>query len=155
MSRPNMYNLLDITVNIVKNSAQQKMLWKYIKQDTTETRREIIIKFDSKMFAFFFYSSEYNRSSTTIFIYMILGNMFLSNSNSSDVAASYMMLLSNNEYQCSGCEHRSKFKNNMIKHIDSKHIHHGPESCQFCQKLCSSKQALQKHISRYHRDLNL
>ena len=99
--------------------------------------------------------SGYNRASTTIYISMILGNMFLSNSNSSDVAASYMMLLSNNEYQCSGCEHRSKFKNNMIKHIDSKHIHHGPESCPFCQKQCSSKQALQKHISRYHRVLNL
>ena len=84
---------------------------------------------------------------------IILGNTFLSNSNS-EVAASYMMLLSNNEYQCSVCEHRSKFKNNMIKHIDSKHIHHGPESCPFCQKQCSSKQALQKHISRYHRDLN-
>lgn len=85
---------------------------------------------------------------------IILGNMFLSNSNSEE-AASYMMLLSNNEYQCCGCEHRSKFKNNMIKHIDSKHINHGPESCQFCQKQCSSKQALQKHISRYHRDLNV
>ena len=102
-------------------------------------------------------------TSITIYIYMtsqlvfssliILGNTFLSNRNS-EVAASYMLLLSNNEYQCSVCEHRSKFKNNMIKHIDSKHIHHGPESCPFCQKQCSSKQALQKHISRYHRDLN-
>ena len=102
-------------------------------------------------------------TSITVYIHMtsqlvfssliILGNTFLSIRNS-EVAASYMMLLSNNEYQCSGCEHRSKFKNNMIKHIDSKHINHGPESCQFCQKQCSSKQALQKHISRYHRDLN-
>ena len=72
---------------------------------------------------------------------------------SSEDTSSYMVLLSNNEYQCTGCEHRSKFKNNMQKHIEAKHMNHGPESCQFCEKLCASKQALQKHVSRYRRNI--
>ena len=64
-----------------------------------------------------------------------------------------MVLLSNNEYQCTACDHRSKFKNNMQKHIEAKHINHGPESCHYCEKQCASKQALQKHVSRYHREI--
>ena len=43
--------------------------------------------------------------------------------------------------------------NNMQKHIEAKHINHGPESCHYCEKQCASKQALQKHVSRYHREI--
>lgn len=41
----------------------------------------------------------------------------------------------------------------MQKHIEAKHINHGPESCHYCEKQCASKQALQKHVSRYHREI--
>ena len=54
------------------------------------------------------------------------------------------------KFQCTVCGHQSNNKNNLQKHIDAKHIVQDPISCQYCEKLCPSQNALNSHISRYH-----
>jgi len=63
-----------------------------------------------------------------------------------------LIKIDNCEFQCSVCHHVSKSKHHMRKHIDAKHIVQDPIPCQHCEKLCPSKNALQTHMSRYHRD---
>jgi len=59
--------------------------------------------------------------------------------------------MGSSEYHCSACGHVSKTKSNMQKHIDAKHIPSQPVFCEFCEKRCPSKNALQSHVSRYHK----
>jgi len=64
---------------------------------------------------------------------------------------SLMVDMGQSEFHCTACGHISKTKSNMQKHIDAKHISSQPVFCQFCNKRCPSKNALQSHVSRYHK----
>ena len=46
-------------------------------------------------------------------------------------------------------------KINIKKHIEGHHIERGDHYCNFCGKHCRSRNALQKHVSMNHRELNL
>ena len=56
-------------------------------------------------------------------------------------------------WRCIECGHSSKRKDNLAIHIESKHIATDGFNCEYCGKFCPSKNALQSHVSRYHRTL--
>ena len=64
---------------------------------------------------------------------------------------SLMLDMGHSEFHCTACGHVSKTKSNMQKHIEAKHIQSQPVFCEFCNKRCPSKNALQSHKSRYHK----
>ena len=62
-------------------------------------------------------------------------------------------IIGKSEYQCLECGHTTMKKTNLIRHIESKHMHLEALSCHYCNKMCPSKNALSTHVSRYHRQL--
>ena len=68
-----------------------------------------------------------------------------------DQINSLIIDMGNSEWQCSVCGHISKTKSNMHKHVDAKHLPSQPVYCEYCDKRCPSKNALQSHVSRYHK----
>ena len=54
-------------------------------------------------------------------------------------------------WRCLECGHSSKWKHNVVNHIDSLHLENDGFNCQFCGKFCRSKNGLQIHVTRYHR----
>jgi len=65
---------------------------------------------------------------------------------------SKIIQLEKNKFQCSDCEHSSNYKSNMVKHVEDRHVQQDGVFCQFCEKVCPSRNALSAHISRKHRN---
>ena len=57
-------------------------------------------------------------------------------------------------WMCISCGKNDQ-KINIKKHIEGHHIERGDHYCNFCGKHCRSRNALQKHVSMNHRELNL
>ena len=55
-------------------------------------------------------------------------------------------------WACKACGKRDRLKPNIKKHIEGIHIQGSTHSCGFCAKNFRSKNALQVHISRNHRN---
>ena len=53
-------------------------------------------------------------------------------------------------YGCSECSHTSRDKYAMSVHIEAKHVTQVTLSCQFCDRICPTRESLRKHISRNH-----
>ena len=64
---------------------------------------------------------------------------------------SRILTIGKSEFQCTDCGHVTTKKTNLLRHIESKHMILEAIACQFCQKMCPSKNALSSHVSRYHR----
>jgi len=60
--------------------------------------------------------------------------------------------LDKNMFQCLECEHTSNYKSNMVKHVEDRHVKHQGHACEYCEKICPSRNALSAHISRKHRN---
>ena len=54
-------------------------------------------------------------------------------------------------YQCCDCSYTSANSRNMVNHIESKHVTTAGAQCQVCKKICPTREALRKHVSRSHR----
>ena len=54
-------------------------------------------------------------------------------------------------YHCSDCDFRTKYSGTCQRHIESKHISSSGYSCQFCQTVCPTKNALTMHVGRKHK----
>jgi len=68
-----------------------------------------------------------------------------------DEVKSRILTIGKSEFQCTDCGHVTTKKTNLLRHIESKHMILQAIACQFCQKMCPSKNALSSHVSRYHR----
>jgi len=68
-----------------------------------------------------------------------------------ELVQSRIIFIGRSEFQCAECGHIASIKPNIWKHIEAKHMAPRPVSCQFCGKICPSKNARQSHVSRYHR----
>lgn len=58
----------------------------------------------------------------------------------------------NGEYYCLECPYTNKYKQRVQYHIESKHVSSPGHICEFCQKICPTKNALCLHRSRYHKN---
>ena len=56
-------------------------------------------------------------------------------------------------WQCSACDHSSKRKQDLGKHIESKHLLSSGFNCDHCGRYCPNSNALQVHVSRNHRNV--
>ena len=70
-----------------------------------------------------------------------------------------MMLKQENEFginmwACTECGHKTRHKYHLARHIEAKHIQNDGFTCNYCNKLCPSKNALETHVSRHHRNIN-
>ena len=54
-------------------------------------------------------------------------------------------------FKCTECDYYSVTKRHVLNHIESKHITHPGASCAYCFKACPTREALRKHVSRFHR----
>lgn len=54
-------------------------------------------------------------------------------------------------WSCLACQYYSKNKNNVISHVQSKHV---PDfsgyTCSVCSSVCSTYNSIEKHMSRHH-----
>ena len=55
-------------------------------------------------------------------------------------------------WRCTVCGHSSKRKTPVALHVEAKHIESSGFHCGYCSKFCPSRNALQAHVSRYHRN---
>ena len=56
-------------------------------------------------------------------------------------------------WKCKSCDHASKRADAIRKHIEAKHLPSSGFNCQHCGKFCPSRNALQSHVSRQHRNV--
>ena len=64
-----------------------------------------------------------------------------------------MQKVDGNRWSCISCG-KTDQKINIKKHIEGHHIEREDHYCNFCGKHCRSRNALQKHVSTDHRELN-
>jgi len=61
----------------------------------------------------------------------------------------------NNWYKCAqpGCSHQSINRQNVVSHIQAKHLQNFPGlQCNYCSKISPTQNALSRHIQRLHKD---
>ena len=67
------------------------------------------------------------------------------------VIHSKILTISQNEYRCIECGHVCKTKQNISGHIEANHVENHPGViCKICTKICTTRDALRKHMVRYH-----
>ena len=54
-------------------------------------------------------------------------------------------------WHCTNCEYTSLKTSGIKNHIEAKHIDGLSYSCQYCDSVCRTKNALEQHISRKHK----
>ena len=57
-------------------------------------------------------------------------------------------------WHCVDCGHSSRFKGDVAKHVEAKHIETEGFNCNYCSKFFTSRNSLKSHISRFHRYQN-
>ena len=62
---------------------------------------------------------------------------------------SKMFKNSSGTWQCTDCDHISQHTTNMKNHIEVKHVGSSGYYCQQCNKLCTTRNALNSHRTRY------
>ena len=66
--------------------------------------------------------------------------------------SSKMIRGENGDYMCLDCPYTNKTRQRLKYHIESKHVSSPGHICEFCQKICPTKNALCLHRSRYHKN---
>ena len=56
-------------------------------------------------------------------------------------------------WQCIICSYSSRYKGDVKKHVEAKHIQSGGYNCEICGKYCPSINALKSHNARNHREM--
>jgi len=54
-------------------------------------------------------------------------------------------------FQCSDCNYATQSKRNMGNHIEARHVTTCGVECLACRKVCPTREALRKHMSRVHK----
>ena len=63
---------------------------------------------------------------------------------------SKIITLVSGEFGCTDCDYTSKFRHNLPKHIECRHIQLSL-TCPACFKPCPTRESLRRHMSRFHR----
>ena len=66
------------------------------------------------------------------------------------------MMLENGFWKCLECDWLpNKNKARVFDHVEAMHVETGGYTCPNCGAFCSSYNALKKHKSRYHKQVNV
>ena len=68
-----------------------------------------------------------------------------------EVIKSKMILDDTGSYSCSECSYSSSNNRNVANHIEARHVTTAGAECPLCGKLCPTREALRKHVSRSHK----
>lgn len=77
---------------------------------------------------------------------LILDLNFLINSKMSKVLSD-----AGHNWRCDECLYESKYKTNVMEHVESKHVNSPGIICQHCDLVCVNRKGLRNHIYRYHK----
>jgi len=69
-----------------------------------------------------------------------------------DIISSKMVRGENGDFVCLECPYSHKTRQRLQYHIESKHVSSPGHTCEFCLKVCPTKNALCLHRSRYHKN---
>ena len=58
------------------------------------------------------------------------------------------------DWQCNDCYKISKWKTNIVEHIEATHVESPGYLCDVCNKFCRTRNALRKHKYVNHRVVN-
>ena len=56
-------------------------------------------------------------------------------------------------YKCTDCDYASLSRGNVAKHIEARHVGLRGIVCPICYKPTTTREALKKHISRNHKNI--
>ena len=62
-----------------------------------------------------------------------------------------MMSFANGVYMCGHCQYTCEKRQRMTFHIEARHVQGSVYSCDLCDKICSTRNAIRVHKSRFHR----
>ena len=62
---------------------------------------------------------------------------------------SKIVQLESGEYGCTDCDYTSKFRHNLPKHIEARHVMHPGLQCASCMKVCPTRESLRRHVARH------
>ncbi|XP_023319830.1 protein abrupt isoform X9 [Eurytemora carolleeae] len=72
-----------------------------------------------------------------------------------NVAILEKMIYEDRHWSCIDCGARDKNKNNIMEHVESKHlVYTAHYTCPTCGTLCKTRKALRCHIGKHHRFIN-
>lgn len=54
-------------------------------------------------------------------------------------------------WSCIECGYQSKYKTNVLEHVESKHVESGGALCSICNAVCVNRKGLRNHVYKYHR----
>ena len=57
-------------------------------------------------------------------------------------------------WQCNDCLYVSKYRTNVMEHVEAKHVAPVELYCQYCDKVCPNKKSLRNHIYAKHQIKN-
>jgi len=57
--------------------------------------------------------------------------------------------LESGEYGCTDCDYTSKFRHNLPKHIEARHVMIPGLQCQTCMKVCPTRESFRRHVARH------
>ena len=67
--------------------------------------------------------------------------------------ANYLVKLSPVEFACQICHYKATKRHHVLNHIEAKHVQNSTYTCDHCNYVCHTKNALHAHKSRTHRTL--
>jgi len=56
-------------------------------------------------------------------------------------------------WRCDDCLYESKYKTNVMEHVESKHVNSPGIICPYCELICVNRKGLRNHVYKYHKDL--
>jgi len=65
----------------------------------------------------------------------------------------YLVKLSPVEFACQLCHYKATKRHHVLNHIEAKHVQNSVYTCDYCDYVCHTKNALHAHKSRTHRTL--
>merc|ERR1719342_1460184 len=67
------------------------------------------------------------------------------------IIRSKIVQISSSEFQFTDCPHICKTRQNLGVHIEAIHVEHPDVICGLCGNLCTTRDALRKHVYRPHK----
>jgi hypothetical protein len=68
---------------------------------------------------------------------------------------SKIVQLESGEYGCTDCDYTSKFRHNLPKHIEARHVMIPGLQCNTCMKVCPTRESFRRHVAGISRGWDL
>ena len=62
---------------------------------------------------------------------------------------SKIVQLETGDFGCTDCDYISKFRHNLPKHIEARHVMHPGLQCASCMKVCPTRESLRRHVAKH------